>query len=133
MRRLLLMAVLVAGCGGASATAGASPTSIPTLGIEPVVKAHGVGTIDSQPFALDGGQYRADWTADTHAHGCVHLLILHSQGSTPQYSGTIASATLAQGDPGTGTSYLQDVPAGTFFVAPKTICDWSVALRRTGP
>jgi hypothetical protein len=87
----------------------------------------GSGTMQSATFRLDGGDYKADWTATPSSDGgCFHSLVL--KGASGQSFGDIVSVDFSDGAQHTGTSLVHAVPAGDYYVQAFSGCSWHLVL-----
>lgn len=115
-----LLALTLAACAGSAA---------PAVVEYPVTRT-GSGIMASAPFALAGGDYRADWTAQADSHvGCFHAATLRAVSGN-RSAGTIVMDTFDDAAPHAGSAYAYGVPAGQYYVDASSGCAWTVTLTR---
>ena len=135
-RSIVAIAFVISACStGATSTPTAPSSTVtpsPTQATNPaLVTLAGEGPSQSRTFHLDGGNYNAAWTGrdrDTPDAGCSNGLVLKQTDGS--YSATITSDDVPGGTSASGTTLLDQVPAGSFVVDATSDCGWSVAVTR---
>lgn len=93
----------------------------------------GKGTLNTPPFSLAGGVYKATWQATAEASrfnvGCFHGARLQSSEGRA-YSDSTGSGQAPAGSTMTGETFLYNVPAGRYYLDATSGCQWSVTLAQ---
>lgn len=100
------------------------------------LRLSGVGSLNTAPFTLTGGTYRVTWTVAGRP-GRMQPRCFHGaglRGEDGRYAADLPVVTLADDDPPTsGETYLYGVPAGRFYLALTSGCQWTITLAQARP
>lgn len=92
------------------------------------VSLSGTETKKTQPFGLQGGTYRAQWTATLKSSSCYFGAELRSPDSS-EYE-QIANTTLEErGTVKSDETVLYNIPGGIYYLDVDTTgCDWTITI-----
>lgn len=83
---------------------------------------NGSRSLNTAPFALNGGDYTINWTASGAATGCAHYGALVSLDGAPGES-------FAGGQAGSGETHAYKLKKGQYYLRMNSGCnEWSVTI-----
>lgn len=90
----------------------------------------GNGTQNTDPFHLNGGNYKADWTAQAGQYGCYNGIIFKTTDASKFVYELISNKVLQGGGQDSGSTNLFNVDAGEYYFDVNSGCDWTVSIHK---
>lgn len=133
-RRLLTGAAIALAAAGLAASVGCSrpqPETAPrelAMGWRPVLSQSGRGTIQTESFQIDTGQWRIKWSAAAEAGRTVEDGIFRI-GVHSAVSGRLMSVAVDGPGAGAGTAYVAEEPRPFFLSIESSGLDWTIQVE----
>lgn len=129
-RVTLLVTLVLAGCGTSGGGNGGDGGDAGAPAQAPVT-VRGSGIEASDPFHLNGGDYRVEWTATPGSDtGCYHGANLDSTDEDESVYERLANELLDSAAPANGSTNVYGLDAGEYFVNASSGCDWEFTFTQ---